>query len=251
MEHRFVYRIRPANDNTLDELSHGYLWFSRPSGFKGDTNDANIGAFVTDTPAIERGFKYVWPEFPFEEWYQGMSHTGICCFTRKRPHKSKLKNFPGCGSGKAVCVEFNREMLESFFERHRQHPIVPCFRQVLYSIHPTKIESIDDWSILWEIGDGYKEYRTIPGILHSHPRVLDEFLFKLLTRISSRYKRQKEERIILGAGMIPSHDPSLLGYKVSIPIEALEKIYVYPKVSEEWIKNLEEIEQLSGKIVRL
>lgn len=120
-----------------------------------------------------------------------------------------------------------------------------------YTIHPTKIESIDDWSILWKIGDGYKEYRTIPGILHSHPRVLDEFLFKLLTRISSRYKRQKEERIILGAGMIPSHDPLLLGYKVSIPLESLEKVYVYPKVSEEWIKNLEEIEQLSGKIVRL
>ena len=51
--------------------------------------------------------------------------------------------------------------------------------------------------------------------------------------------------------MVPSHDPSLLGYKVSFPIEAIEKIYVYPKVSEEWIKNLEGIEQLSGKIVRL
>lgn len=251
MEQKSIYRVRPANDYTLDELTHSYLWFSRPSGFKGDTNDANIGAFVTDTPAIERGFKYARPEFPFEEWYQGMSHTGICCFTRKRPHKSKLRNFPGCSSGKAVCIEFNREILESFFERHRQHPIVPCFRQVLYSMHPTKIESIDDWSILWEIGEGYKEYRTIPGILHSHPRVLDEFLFKLLTRISSRYKQQKEERIILGAGMVPSHDPSLLGYKVSFPIEAIEKIYVYPKVSEEWIKNLEGIEQLSGKIVRL
>ena len=251
MTHRAIYRVRPTNDYPRDELSHGYLWFSKPSGFKGDTNDANIGAFVTDTPAIKRGFEYARSEFAFEEWYQDMSHTGICCFTRKLPHKSKLRNFPGCSSGKAVCIEFNRKILESFFERHRQHPIVPCFRKVIYSLQPTKIESIDDWSILWAIGDGYKEYKTIPGILHSHPRVFDEFLYKLLTRISSRYKRQKEERIIIGAGMVPSDDPSLLGYKVSIPIESIAKIYVYPKVSEKWIKELEGIEQLRGKIVRL
>ena len=57
-----IFRVRPVKKYTLDELVNCYLWFSKPAGFKGDANDANISAFITDTPAIERGFKYVCPK---------------------------------------------------------------------------------------------------------------------------------------------------------------------------------------------
>lgn len=53
-----IYRVRPANKSTLDELTNSYLWFSKPNGFKGDAKDANIGAFVTDTAAIKRGIDF-------------------------------------------------------------------------------------------------------------------------------------------------------------------------------------------------
>lgn len=249
--HNSIFRVRPVNENTLDELENCYLWFSKPSGFKGDTNDANIGAFVKDTIAIEQGFKYSRPEFPFVEWYDGLSKTGICCFTSEFPYKSKLRFFPGCTSGRAICIEYDRANLETFFERHRQYPIVPCFRKVQYAKHPTKIETSDEWSILWEVGDGYKLYRTIPNILHSHPRDLDELLYKLLTRISSRFKRQKEERIILGAGLITPYDSISEGYKIFLPNEVIKKIYIYPSVSSNDKSVISKIAGLKDKLVFL
>lgn len=62
-------------------------------------------------------------------------------------------------------------------------------------------------------------------VLNSHPRDLDELLYRLLTRISSKFKRQREERIILGAGLVRHHDPNILGYRINIPIEAIKKVY--------------------------
>lgn len=246
-----IFRIRPLTEYALDELANCYLWFSKPAGFKGDANDANISAFFADTSALERGFKYVIPEFPFDKWFSGLNNTGICCFTREFPKKSKLKRFPGCKSGKAICIEYDRQKMETFFERHITFPIVPCFRKVLYSIHPTKLETCDEWSILWEIGNGYKRYRTIPNILHSHPRDLDELLYKLFTRISSQFKHQKEERIILGAGQVASYGINTKGYKIPIPNETIRKVYVYPNVPQKYKSTISQITELNDKIVFL
>lgn len=69
-----IYRVRPANCYTIDELRKSYLWFSRPIGFKGDTNDANIGAFINDTNAIKRGFEYLFPDFPYSEFCELMGN---------------------------------------------------------------------------------------------------------------------------------------------------------------------------------
>ncbi len=246
-----IFRVRPVKKYTLDELVNCYLWFSKPAGFKGDANDANISAFFTDTPAIKRGFEYACPEFPFDKWYEGLNNTGICCFTRTLPQKAKLKYFPGCTSGKAFCIEYDRQIMETFFEKHRTYPIVPCFRRVQYSKHPTKIESCDDWSILWKVEDDGKLYRTIPDILNSHPRDLDELLYRLLTRISSKFKRQREERIILGAGLVRHYDPNILGYRINIPIEAIKKVYVYPNVSYKDKLAISQITDLKDKVVIL
>ena len=246
-----IFRVRPVNENTHDELVNCYLWFSKPEGFRGDTSDANISAFVTETPAIERGFKYVNPDFPFDKWYKGLSNTGICCFTRELPLKSRLRKFPGCTSANAICIEYDKQKIESFFERHRTYPIVPCFRKIQYSHYPTKIDSCDEWSILWKIGEGYKMYRTIPNILYSHPRELDKLIYILLTRISSKFKRQKEERIILGAALAPSDQNSAKGYRIPIDNDMIRHVYIYAGVSHKQKFIISQIPNIKDKIVFL
>ncbi len=247
-----IYRVRPANKSTLDELTNSYLWFSKPNGFKGDAKDANIGAFVTDTAAIKRGidfyFEMLGIKFPYEEWYEKMSHTGICCFTSKLPNRKRIKKFPKCSQRNCICIEYNKDIIESFFLNHKHYPIVPCFIPVVYDNNPTKIEAFDEWSILWERTPEGSLYKTIPGILHEHPRECDLFLRKLLTRLNSKFKFQKEERIILGGGNIPSYDKSILGYKIEIPMESIIKIYVYPNVSHKFKEHLMSIDGIKNKI---
>lgn len=251
MNSNSIFRVRPISEFTLDELQNSYLWFSRPTEFKGDYNDANIGAFITDTPAIAKGLKYANPNFHYEEWYEKMSHIGICCFTRHLPTKSQIKKFSGCKSGKAICIEYNRAALAEFFEKHPQYPIVPCFRRIQYASKPTILESLDQWSILWDTYNGFKTYKTIPGILNEHPRVFDEFIFRLLTRISSKFKHQEEERIILGGCFIPSHEPNVTGYRIPIPNEITTYIYVYPSTPLKFKHSISQITELKDKIVSL
>lgn len=243
-----IYRVRPINQNTLDEITTPYLWFSRPSGFKGDYFDANIQAFVEDTKAIKNGIKHIIPEFPFEEWYNGIAKTGICCFTQKMPRKNALNRFPKCGGEKAICIEYDKNILTSFFENHSKHPLYPCFHKIEYANNPTKLEVCDDWSILWSVENGYKEYRTLANILHSHPRELDSFILKLLTRLDAKHKHQKEERIILGGRNIPDLSPNLSGYKITIPMNTINKIFVYNNVPQPWIDELMNTETICKKI---
>lgn len=243
-----IYRVRPINKNTLDEVLTPYLWFSRPEGFKGDHNDANIRAFVENTEAIKKGIEYWKPEFPFEEWYEGMAKTGICCFTRNIPRKNSLGAFPKCGSENAICIEYDKYKLTSFFETHPRYPLYPCFHKVEYSQNPTRLEMLDDWSILWSVETNHKEYRTLPGILNSHPRELDKFLFKLLSRLSSKFKRQKEERIIIGGRNIPDLSDDSPGYKIPIPEDAITRILVYKNVPQNWIEELLKSDILRKKV---
>ncbi len=246
-----IYRVRPANDYTIDELKNSYLWFSRPIGFKGDVNDANIGAFITDTDAIKRGIDYCIPDFPYKSWYERMGHTGICCFTSEMPDSKTIKKFPKCTKSQCLCIEYNKEMLEEFFLNHKSYPIYPCFNPVVYDTNPTKLETCDDWSILWQKDENGSLYKTIPGILYEHPRECDTFMRMLLTRISSKFSVQKEERIILGGCNIPSHDNDLLGYSIPIPENAINKIAIYPNVEEDYIDQLKEITSIKNKIVLL
>lgn len=248
---KLIYRVRPCKPYTIDELRHSYLWFSRPNGFRGDDMDANIGAFVTDTPAIEKGFRVSNPDYPFDKWYELMAHTGICCFTTKLPSSSAIGKYPRCSTARGICIEYDREKLSNFFESHRQYPLHPTFQKVVYDEEPTKLETCDEWSILWgKYDDGTKLYRTIPEILHSHPREFDKFIFKLLTRINSQYSKQHEERIILGGRNIPSHD-DVEGYKIEIPSECINRIIVYPKVSKKFKEQLSSIKGLERKIVSI
>lgn len=51
-----IYRIRPVNDYTIDELNNHYLWFTRRSGFN-DHNDANVGTFLNKNKVLANTFK--------------------------------------------------------------------------------------------------------------------------------------------------------------------------------------------------
>lgn len=244
-----IYRVRPANEYTIDELKNSYLWFSRPKGFKGDIDDANICAFFNNTEVIKRGFEFSFPNFPYEEFFERMSHTGICCFTNELPNNEIAKKFPKCSKGNCLCIEYDRRGLEEFFLNHRSTPICPCFIPVVYDDNPTKLETCDKWSFLWSEDENGKFYKTIPGILYEHPRVFDSFIRILLTRLSSRFSAQKEERIILGGCNIPSHDENLLGYRVSIPEDLINTIIVYPNVNTDYVNQLKAITSIKDKIV--
>ena len=176
-----ISRVRPANNHTLDELNNSYLWFSRPIGFKGDINDANIAVFINDTEAIKRGIDHSLPNFPYERFCKQMEHTGICCFTTECPDDKIIKKFPKCSNGNSICIEYDRHKLEEFFLNHRTAPIYPCFIPVIYDDNPTKLQTNGEWSILWNKDENGEIYKTIPGILHEHPRELDRFIRMLLT----------------------------------------------------------------------
>lgn len=246
-----IFRVRYCDENTIDELTNSYLWFSRPLNFKGDTKDANIGVFVTDTDAIKRGLMYVDPNFDFDKWYNSMSFTGICCFTKYLPSLKELRHFPKCTKGNAICIEYNKNSLQDFLVNKSKHSIYPCFNEVVYSPNPTKIEMCDEWSILWEKDENGCLYKTIPSILNEHPREFDKFIRILLTRIDLKFEKQSEERIILGGTNIPPHDDKTRGYKITIPSNCISKVYIYPKVSVEYIEKLYKIDSIKNKIVLL
>lgn len=248
MNNKRVYRVRPLNSYTIDELRHSYLWFSRPTEFKGDIQDANIGAFITDTEAIKKGILLVCPGFPFDLWFEKMSHTGICCFTKNRPTQNEIRKFPRCSMGNAICIEFDKEGLVEFFRSHKKCPQDNCFHDVVYDENPTKIEQYDEWSILWETNGNGKLYKTIPGILYEHPRGLDKFIFMLLTRINSKFSAQREMRIILGGRNIPSHEKELKGYRLDIPNSLITKVWIYGNSKKDLIEEVQSIPEIKDKI---
>lgn len=248
MNNKSVFRVRPLNSYAIDELRQSYLWFSRPREIKGDAQDANIGAFITDTEAIKKGLSFVCPNFPIDTWLDKISHTGICCFTKQQPTQSTIKKFPGCSDGNAMCIEFDKTGVEEFFKSHRNYPQGYCFHDVVYDENPTKIEQLDEWCILWEANEDGKLYKTIPGLLHEHPREHDKFIFILLTRINAKFSVQEETRIILGGRNIPSHEKELKGYKLEIPDSLITKIWIYGRPKNEFMREMYSISEIKDKI---
>lgn len=108
----FCYRLRPMNEMTIDELDNHYLWFSKRSGFN-DKCDANIGAFIEDTPHIKRGLLLRYSKEDIDELIRQMDNLGICCFTKKLPSKKNLIKFPN--GRKSICVEYNKKIIEDYF----------------------------------------------------------------------------------------------------------------------------------------
>ena len=83
-------------------------------------------------------------------------------------------------------------------------------------------------------------YKSIKG-LKLHPRYEDCFLFFLLLRLNSRFKVQKEERIILSGHNIKEFDDSIKGYSIGIPTECIKCIHYYSDCSENFLISIKSL----------
>lgn len=238
----YCYRLRPMNDLTIDELDNHYLWFSKRSGFK-DKYDANIGAFIEDTPQIERGLLLRYTKEGVNELVRLMDNIGICCFTKKLPSKKTLGLFPN--GKKSICVEYNKNIIEEHFLN--RYALAHPFKNVIYDNQPTKIEGDGNYHILTKKFKDGCLYQSVYEIF-SDIRKVDKLFELLLTRINAKYSRQKEMRIILGGRILENLDTSLAGYKIEIPKDAISKIYLLNNPSFTYCQELEKISSIKGKL---
>lgn len=238
----YCYRLRPLNDTTIDELDNHYLWFSKRNGFN-DKCDANIGAFIEDTPQIERGLQLRYAREGIKELVRLMDNIGICCFTKKLPSKKNLGKFPN--GRKSICVEYDQNIIEEHFLN--RYALANPFKNVIYCKEPTKIESDGSYHILTKKHKDGCEYSSIYDIF-SDIRKVDKLFELLLTRINADYSKQKEMRIILGGRILDNLDTSLAGYKIEIPKNAISKIYLLNNPSISFCQKLEEISSIKGKL---
>lgn len=237
------YRLRPMNDLTIDELKNHYIWFSKRSGFK-DKYDANIGAFIEDTPQIERGLLLRYSKETIDELIKQMDNIGICCFTKKLPPKKNLELFPN--GKKSICIEYNKKIIEDYFLNSR-YALAHPFKNVLYDKEPTKIESDGNYHILTKkFKDGFL-YQSIYDIFSDIKKV-DKLFELLLTRINIKYRKQNEIRIILGGRNLEQLNTSLAGYKIEIPEEAINKIYLLNNPGLSFCQELEKISSIKNKL---
>ncbi|MCT4615350.1 MAG: hypothetical protein N4A49_10805 [Marinifilaceae bacterium] len=154
-----IYRLRPSNDYTIEELTDNYLWFSKPSFFN-DTEDSNIISFANKNASIhdliERLFNGL------EVIKNFLSNVGICCFTNKQPNSNSWRRFPNCKNG--IMIEYNREELEEYFIQN--YGLGDCFKKVDYRRTPTIFESTNQYNILWEeSSNGNRLYKSFYNII--------------------------------------------------------------------------------------
>ena len=239
----FRYRLRPMNNYTLDELTNNYLWFSLRSGFK-DINDANVGAFMKDTPQILRGLKLIYTPEGVKEFVRLMDNTGICCFTKIFPKKEDLSNFPK--GEKSLCIEYDKKMIEEYLI-NSQYAITDPFEDIVYCKQPTKMKTDGDFHILTYKDDNGCMYESIYTIFRD-PKRIDYLLHLLLTRLSVKFCKQYESRIIIGGRNQKFLEKGAYGYKVPIPNECIHKVYLYKKSNDDFMSALYDIPHMANKI---
>ncbi len=80
-----VYRLRPTNNKTIEEITQAYLWFSKPKGFKDCKQDSNIQAFFDNCDILKDALDGYLTKEEIKYLYSHMKHIGICCFTKDLP----------------------------------------------------------------------------------------------------------------------------------------------------------------------
>lgn len=237
----YLYRVRPVDKNTLDEMINMYLWYSCPSGFN-DVKDANFDNFIKDTNWLldtlshfltVEGVNYIKTE---------SKYSGICCFTKKRPSKNSIGKFP---SGKSsIIIEYHRTLLEN----HLRNTLltIPLY-EVQYSRNPTAIKINEDGEIIkTETGNGY---HSIPiSTFVRDLRNLEWIFEKMFTQIDIKHRKQKEIRSIISGKRIPDKCKNTNGYKIPYPADIISKIYVYQKGNSKFVKSLCKIDEIKDKI---
>lgn len=215
-----TFRLRPFNENTLDEIRNHYLWFSKPDMF--NFEDCNLSAVVNQNENINQALTRIFESK--DEILEKSKHIGICCFTKKHPNRINWKKFPN--GRKSVLIEYNRQIIENFLTE--KFGLVDCFQEVSYIEKPMILGSTSPYDILWENkaeGDYYKSLESI----FKDPKLFDKLFRKIFTRIKKNFEVQNEERIILAGdilSLIGSYNNGLKGYKIIIPEEAIKKVYI-------------------------
>lgn len=228
-----IYRLRPVNDLTIEELKKSYLWFSRPTEYK-DIEDSNIFSFINNNESIEASFKRIYREY--EKIANLSKLIGICCFTKTLPKLSSWRRFPKGHNG--IFIEYDKGIIE-------QHLIQTiglgdCFKDVEYLPNPTLFKSYSEYDILWKQYDDGELFKTLSEI-EKDPKLLDELFLKMFTRINDKFSLQNESRIILGGKNIPDYNEKIKGYKVQIPVKSILRIYTNSSTPKEFIKTLNEL----------
>ena len=223
-----IYRLRPYNENTISELLDAYLWFSKPSAYK-DVEDSNVQLMIEENEILQKAISLVLNEQGLDEFQKMMKHIGICCFTTQIPSIKERKYFP---HGKnSICIEYDQEKLSTFFLNTKSMP--NCFKEVVYSNTPVKVENDGDYHILMRKDENGELFESILGMEYDSNRFMDKLLFFLLTRINERFKNQKEMRIIWAGFRIIKSDA--LGYHVNIPKDCIKCVHIYPDSPADFI----------------
>lgn len=224
-KNRSVYRLRPINEKTIEELTTPYLWFSRRHGFR-DSNDANVKAFIDENDALMKRLREKIGSEQIKEFITKLDCTGICCFTKKLPSKSDRERFPN--GRNSLCVEYDADVLYDHFNTSI-YAMGECFHDVIYIKDSLKIDDNDEYHILSRIDKNGKLYESLLS-LTCDEKGIERLISLLLTRISKRFYRQNEQRIILGGRNIPCFSPDVKGYPIDIPKEAILCVHVYENI---------------------
>lgn len=225
-----IYRVRPANDKTLEELTMPYLWFSRPTSFN-DTEDANILSFIETNESISDALNRLFTDKI--DIIKESQLMGICCFSNGLPTSVGMRFFPG--SSKGIVIEYDKEILEKHFIRTLG--LGNCFKKIIYTDQPTKFDTSSGYDILWEKNRKDKIYKSVRGIT-TDAKETDKLFVKIFTRLALKYRGQRESRIILAGRNIPDRTSDINGYQVDIPAESIKCIHVHEKSSSAFVQKL-------------
>lgn len=229
-----IYRLRPYNENTINELKEPYLWFSKPSAYK-DVEDSNVRLMIEGNEILQKAFSLLLNEQGIAELKKLMAHTGICCFTKDIPSAQDRFAFPN--GRKSICIEYDNEKLAEYFLSVKGMP--DCFKEVVYSDTPIKIETDGNYHILMRKDEDGDLYESILQVKYDPKHFMDKLLFFLLTRINERYCRQKEFRIIWAGFRIKESED--LGYHINIPKDCIKYIHLYLDTQDYFKKSIAEL----------
>jgi hypothetical protein len=213
-----ICRFRPSNDFTFDELSNNYLWFSCPAGFK-DKYDSNVDAFIEQNKSIKDLFERIFKNY--QQIGEIAKNIGICCFTTSLPPLDKWKCFP-LGNLGGIFIEFNKSKIENHFSN--EYGLGNCFKKIEYLNNPVIFKSYSENDIIWKkTNNGSCLYKALSNI-EKDPKLMDELFLKMFTRINCNFYFSHKT---IGNN----------GYKIQIPRESIQKIYLSPKNSKYPPKN--------------
>jgi len=232
-KHMTIYRLRPCNKNTIDELKNNYFWFAKPTEFN-DCEDSNIISFAEKNSTIREVFEHRFDKLDRIKHFT--ENVGICCFTENLPKLNAWKRFPKCSNG--IAIEYNKENLKDFYRS--TYGIGDCFKKVEYYKEPTIFEALSPYHILWNVTDGdVKEYKSL---LSLQEKDMDLLFLKMFTRLNKKYKRQKELRIILNEQIVNTHCEAFTnGYKITLPNREITRIYYKSTISKSFLEELKSL----------